>query len=46
MLAERDNLEFWKQISPKLWILSKSFVKTVFITKCDKKTSHTLFEPF
>ena len=27
-------------------MLSKFFAVTVFIVKCDRKTSHTLYEPF
>ena len=34
------------QICPKIWTLSQLFMKTVFITKCDKKTSHILYWPF
>ena len=34
------------QICWKIWILSESFVKSVFIAKCNKKTSNTLFRSF
>ena len=34
------------QICWKIWILSEPFVKSVFIAKCNKKNSNTLFRSF
>ena len=44
---KETNLNFWTKLAKKIWILSKYFLNTFLLTtKCDKKTSHTLFGPF
>ena len=37
---------FCKEQTMKIWLLSKFIVIPAFITKCNKKTPHTLSEPF
>lgn len=38
--------QFWKGETTKIWMPSKFFEATVFITKCDKKSSYTPFGRF
>lgn len=42
-LCNRDI--FWKELTVTIWVLSKFFGITVFIKKCDRKTSNTRFGP-